>query len=102
MTNITQTAVKSIEEEYEQFVENHSKGHYAQSLKYAKIRKEWEHEIIVVKDENGKIKASMLMLIRKTRGFNSCLIYVPRGPVFNIHDKETFIAGYAEINSAEG
>ncbi len=85
-------AIKEVglDEEYERFVENHPSGHFAQSLKYAKIRKEWENEKIVVRDENGTIKGSMLLLIRKTRGFNSCLIYVPRGPVFDLGDKETF------------
>ena len=78
------------EKEYEEFVESHYKGHFAQSLKWAKLKKEWNHEIITVRDEKGKIKGSMLLLIRKTPLFNSSLIYSPRGPVCNIDDKETF------------
>ena len=78
------------EQEYEEFVKNHPKGHFAQSIKWAKLKKEWEHEIITVKDEDGKIKGAMLLLIRQIPIFKNAIIYSPRGPVCDIHDEKTF------------
>lgn len=75
--------------EYEEFVQSHPKGHFAQSLKWAELKKEWKSEIVTVKDENGKIKGSMLLLIRKIPIFKNTIIYSPRGPVCDIHDEET-------------
>ena len=74
-------------EEYEEFVKNHPKGHFAQSLKWAELKKEWKHEIVTVRDENGKIQAAMLLLIRKIPVFKNTIIYSPRGPVCDVHDE---------------
>lgn len=79
-----------LEKEYEEFVQKHYKGHFAQSIKWAKTKIEWKYEIIVSRDENQKIKGSMLLLIRKMPIFNTSLVYSPRGPVCDIDDKETF------------
>ena len=76
--------------EYEEFVRSHPKGHFAQSLNWAKLKKEWKHEIITVRDENNKIKGSMLLLIRQIPIFKNTIIYSPRGPVCDIHDEKTF------------
>lgn len=75
-------------EEYEEFVKNHPKGHFAQSLKWAELKKEWKHEIVTVRDENGKIQAAMLLLIRKIPVFKNTIIYSPRGPVCDVHDEK--------------
>ena len=77
-------------QKYEDFVKKHPKGHFAQSLKWAKLKKEWKHEIVTVEDENGNIKGSMLLLIRKIPIFKNTIIYSPRGPVCDIHDEDTF------------
>ena len=77
-------------QKYEDFVKKHPKGHFAQSLKWAKLKKEWKHEIVTVEDENGNITGSMLLLIRKIPIFKSTIIYSPRGPVCDIHDEDTF------------
>ncbi len=88
--NDMNTNYENLEKEYENFVENHSKGHFAQSLRWAKTKEEWDHEIVMVRDDDGKIKGSMLLLIRKIPALHSALVYSPRGPVCNIEDKETF------------
>lgn len=77
-------------EEYESFVEKHKKGHFAQSIRWAKTKDEWEYETVVVRNESGEIKGSMLLLIRKMPMLGSSLVYSPRGPVCDIYDKETF------------
>lgn len=87
---VTENIEKLEEKEFEEFVERHNKGHFAQSLKWAKLKKEWKHETVIVRDAEGKIKGAMLLLIRKTPIFNSSLVYSPRGPVCDIDDKETF------------
>ena len=51
--------------EYEDFVLNNERCHFAQSLTWAELKKGWEKEIVTVRDDNGKIKGSVLLLIRK-------------------------------------
>ena len=62
------------EKEYQEFLEKHEKGHYAQSIEWAKIKDEWKNEIIIVRDEKGKIKASLSLLIRKLPYVKSTLM----------------------------
>lgn len=78
------------EKEYQEFLEKHQKGHYAQGLEWAKIKDEWKNEIIILRDENGNIKASLSLLIRKLPYIKSTLMYAPRGPVCDLDDEESF------------
>lgn len=78
------------EKEYKEFLEKNEKGHYAQGLEWAKIKSDWKNEVIIVRDEKGKIKASLSLLIRKLPYINSHLMYAPRGPVCDIDDEESF------------
>lgn len=78
------------EKEYQEFLEKHEKGHYAQSIEWANVKNEWKNEIIILRDKEGKIKASLSLLIRKIPYINSCMLYAPRGPVFNIDDEKSF------------
>lgn len=86
------------EKEYQEFLEKHEKGHYAQSLEWAKIKDDWKNEIIILRDEKGKIKASLSLLIRKLPYINSSLMYAPRGPVCDIDDEESFKQLIAEAD----
>lgn len=76
--------------EYEEFVQRHPKGHFAQSIKWANLKKDWKNEIVIVRDENGNIKGSMLLLIKSIPIFKNTIVYSPRGPVCDIHDEKTF------------
>ena len=76
-------------EEYEQFLKENKKGHFLQSLAWTKVKDMWKNEILIVEDENGKIKGSMSLLIRKVPIFPLTIMYSPRGPVCDIYDKET-------------
>ena len=51
--------------EYEAFLQSHPKGHFAQSVLWAKQKPMWKWEAIVSRDQNGKIKGSLAVLIRK-------------------------------------
>ena len=80
-------------EKYIKFLQNHKKGHFLQSPEWAKVKQEWINETVLVENENGDIKGSMSLLIRPFRFHGkliTSLMYSPRGPVCDIHDKETF------------
>ena len=51
-------------EEYVNFIQNNPKGHFLQSPEWAKVKSDWKHEMIVV-EENGEIKGTMSVLLRK-------------------------------------
>jgi len=74
------------------FLEEHPKGHFMQAPFWAEVKREWDNETITVLDENDNIKGSMQLLIRKVPFFPYRIIYSPRAPVCDIHDKETLAA----------
>lgn len=75
--------------EYEAFLKSNPKGHFMQAPCWARVKDMWENEIVIVEDEQGKIKGSMLLLIRKVPFLPVTLMYSPRGPVCDIYDKDT-------------
>lgn len=76
---------------YEEFVKNHPKGHFCQSEKWAKLKDNWKNEVVTAEDENGNIKGIMSILIRKMPVVPYTMMYAPRGPVCDVHDKETIM-----------
>ena len=72
--------------EYEAFVQNHPKGHFAQSVEWAKLKTEWQFEAVIERDEQGAIAGTMGLLIRKVPG--TAIMYSCRGPVCDLHDEE--------------
>jgi lipid II:glycine glycyltransferase (peptidoglycan interpeptide bridge formation enzyme) len=76
--------------EYEAFIQAHPKGHFAQSILWAKQKPMWKWEAIVSRDGDGKIKGSMAVLIRKIiPGMPFTMMYACRGPVTDLDDRET-------------
>ena len=76
--------------EYEAFLQSHPKGHFAQSVLWAKQKRMWKWEAIVSRDANGNIKGSLAVLIRKiVPGLPFTMMYGCRGPVTDLDDKET-------------
>lgn len=78
--------------EYENFISTHLKGHFMQSAKWAEVKDNWKWEGVIVRGEDKKIKGALSVLIRKLPGLPLTLMYAPRGPVCDPHDKETFRA----------
>ncbi len=78
-------------DEYEEFLSNHYRCHYAQSKQWANVKSDWKNEIIIVRNEDGKIVGSLSLLIRKVPYFKSTLMYAPRGPVCDENNKEIFL-----------
>jgi len=74
--------------EYNEFVASCPKGHFCQTTMWSEIKNNWKNEIVVSRDENGKINGIMSILIRKVPIFKKTLMYSPRGPVCDIHNKK--------------
>ena len=71
-----------------EFLETNKKSHFLQSPEWAKVKTDWEHEMVTV-EENGNIKGAMSILLRKVPIFKRYIMYAPRGFVCDEHDKET-------------
>ena len=73
----------------DEFLENHPKGHFLQSRAWAKVKPDWTQEIIISTDKDGEIKGAMTVLIRQLPFFKKSIMYAARGPVCDVHDRET-------------
>jgi len=77
---------KETEQEYTEFLENHERCNFQQSLEWGKVKANWIKEVVLAEDENHKIIGSICVLIRKMPIFGN-IMYSSRGPVCDIHDK---------------
>jgi peptidoglycan pentaglycine glycine transferase (the first glycine) len=75
--------------EYEEFVNGHRWGSFTQSLGWCGVKNGWDSEVLVLRDKDGKIRASMLVLVKRVPLLNKTLLYAPRGPVCDPHDYAT-------------
>ena len=76
----------NIESELESYNAEH--GTFTQSALWAKVKENWQAEYLVSKDENGKVRGTMLVLV-KHLPFGKVLLYAPRGPICDINDTAT-------------
>jgi peptidoglycan pentaglycine glycine transferase (the first glycine) len=86
------TYINKNEKDVEPFIKAHTKGHYMQAPQWAKVKSNWKSEVIIAEDDSGNIKGIISILIRKIPFLKNTMMYSPRGPVCDIHDKETFKA----------
>lgn len=80
---------KNEEEKLKKFLNENTKTNFLQSPEWAKVKTEWKNEFIIIKDDNGEIKGTMSILLRKVPIFKRYIMYAPRGFVCDPHDKET-------------
>lgn len=80
---------KENKEKFDEFVKNHPKGHFMQCSLWGKIKDNWVNEGVISYGENGEIKGTCNLLIRKVPVLKNTIMYAPRGPVCDITDKET-------------
>lgn len=78
---------QNIIEEYEAFVLGHENGSFMQSLNWRGVKSSWKSEVVAVRSPQGEICAAMLILIKRLPLFGTSLLYSPRGPVCDLHDK---------------
>ncbi|MBP5662494.1 MAG: peptidoglycan bridge formation glycyltransferase FemA/FemB family protein [Clostridia bacterium] len=77
------------EQEYTDFTIHHERSHILQSAQWGKVKAAWTNEFVLVRDENGRLKGTMSILIRKVPLFPGTFMYAPRGPVCDLHDRDT-------------
>ena len=75
--------------EYEAFVEGHKQGGFLQSMCWSLVKEGWGCEPVVIRDEKGDIKASVMVLIKSIPFLNITYMYAPRGPVCDFSDEAT-------------
>ncbi len=89
--------------EYEAFVQSHPKGNFAQSSYWAKQKSAWLWRAVACRGEDGKIKGTVSVLIRKMPGFDKLpgarcsMMYASRGPVCDIDDYATMDELFAKV-----
>ncbi len=74
--------------EYEAFVQSCPKCNFSQSTMWAKVKTDWNFEAVIVRDKEGNIEGTIAVLVRPVPLFNSKMLYSPRGPVCDIHNKD--------------
>ena len=72
---------------YKKFLESHERCNFQQSLEWGEVKESWKKEVILSEDKKGKIRGSLCVWVRKIPIFGN-LMYVARGPVCDIHNKE--------------
>ena len=72
---------------YKEFLEKHERCNFQQSLEWGNVKTAWKKEVILSEDENGNIRGSLCVWIRKIPIFGN-MMYSARGPVCNIHSEE--------------
>ena len=72
---------------YKEFLENHPRCNFQQSLEWGKVKTNWKKEVILSEDENGNIRGSLCVWIRKIPIFGN-LMYSARGPVCDLYNEE--------------
>jgi len=77
-----------LERELLNFFESCNKSSFMQTPLWAKVKSEWKNKEIILRDENGKIIAYLLVLIRKVPYLDYKIMYSPRGPVCNIENAQ--------------
>lgn len=79
--------MKDYADEEEQFLFSQPTGSFLQSDMWSRVKNGWISERIIVR-RNGKIAASMLVLIKRIPQLRTALMYAPRGPVCSFDDME--------------
>lgn len=78
-------------QEYEEFTSNHPNGSFMQSLRWAEVKTNWHSEAVAVKDNDGKIKGTALILSKRIPVIGREFFYCPHGPVCDYSDRKTLI-----------
>lgn len=80
--------ISEYSEEYEAFVRSSKTGHLFQSHYWHLVKNNWKWDAIILRNEDGGIKASIAVLTRSVPIIPYKMLYAPRGPVFTPGDYE--------------
>ncbi len=72
---------------YKEYLNSSPYTRLTQAIEWGKVKANWNQEIVYL-EENGKIIASMMILIQDIPINNATFMYAPRGPVCDITDIE--------------
>ena len=64
--------------ELDEFVINHPRGHYMQTSAYGKSRPDYDWNAIAIRDDSGRITASIALHSRASRLAGMRLFYAPK------------------------
>lgn len=78
------------EQEYTEFISNHPKAHFLQSLEWTKVKEDWDSLYFVIKD-GRQVRGAGSILIRNVPLTGKTLMYCPRGPVLDFGDSNCLI-----------
>ena len=87
-------------QELDGFVTAHEWSHFMQTSLWGRVKSDWGWHGILCRGEDGKIRGTMAILQHNIHYTNTCLLYAPRGPIFDHTDFATFeelIAGAREL-----
>lgn len=76
--------------ELDTFVTQHPGCHFMQTSAWGRVKEDWRWYGILCRDQQRRIRGSMALLSRRLRGLRSCMLYAPRGPIFDPGDMLTF------------
>lgn len=80
---------------HDEFMKKHPLCNLLQSSDWAKVKDNWEHQIVGVEKE-GKLVASGMVLIKNLpAGFT--MMYIPRGPILDYEEKDVVFFFMTEI-----
>lgn len=85
--------------ELDAFVISHPQGGFTQCSAWRKVKNNWGFEAVVVRGKDGAIKGSVSILVQRIPLIGSCFLYAPRGPVCDLHDRETLRALKAGVDA---
>ena len=75
--------------ELDAFVEQHPQGYFTQTSPWGKVKEDWLWRGILCREETGRIRGAMAVLMRRVRWIGCRMLYAPRGPVADPEDLET-------------
>jgi peptidoglycan pentaglycine glycine transferase (the first glycine) len=81
--------LSSRDDKYDQFLENHPKGHFMQTRMWGRHKSKWNWEAILYYDGNNELKGSLAVLIRRIPFLPCSIMYGCRGPVCDPDDFTT-------------
>ena len=76
-------------QEFEDFLQRHPKGNFAQSSLWGKQKPMWKWEAVVSRNASGAIRGAMSVLIRTMPVTHKPMVYGCRAPVCDLDDPET-------------